>query len=67
MHRRKLIVALFGNCYQAKKSASIQQVLSCLRQYEAEIHVDREYSEFLQHTAGVQPTFAHVFDAIDQH
>lgn len=65
MQRRKLIIALFGNCYQAKKSASIQQVLSCLRQYEAQVHVDREYYEFLQHSAGVQPSFAHVFDHYD--
>ena len=65
MHRRKLIIALFGNCYQAKKSASIQQVLSCLQKFEAQVHVDRDYFEFLQHTAGVQPTFAHVFDRYD--
>ena len=51
MHRRKLIIALFGNCYQAKKSASIQEVLSCLKKYEAEVHIDRDYFDFLQHTA----------------
>jgi len=55
MHRRKLIIALFGNCYQAKKSASIQEVLSCLKKYEAEVHIDRDYFDFLQHTAGVRP------------
>ncbi|MBQ2129039.1 MAG: NAD kinase [Prevotella sp.] len=66
MHRRKLIIALFGNCYQAKKSASIQEVLSCLKKYGAQVHVDREYFEFLQHTAGVQPSFAHVFDRYEE-
>lgn len=66
MHRRKLIIALFGNCYQAKKSASIQEVLSCLKKYEAEVHVEREYFEFLQHTAGVQPTFKYVFDSYEE-
>ena len=66
MHRRKLIIALFGNCYQAKKSASIQEVLSCLKKYEAEVHVDREYFEFLQHTSGVQPEFKHVFDRYEE-
>ena len=66
MHRRKLIIALFGNCYQAKKSASIQEVLSCLKKYEAEVHIDREYFEFLQHTAGVQPHFKHVFDSYEE-
>lgn len=66
MHRRKLIIALFGNCYQAKKSASIQEVLSCLKKYEAEVHVDREYFDFLQHTAGVQPSFAKVFDRYEE-
>ena len=66
MHRRKLIIALFGNCYQAKKSASIQEVLSCLKKYEAEVHIDRDYFDFLQHTAGVQPAFAHVFDRFEE-
>ena len=66
MHRRKLIIALFGNCYQAKKSANIQEVLSCLKKYEAEVHVDREYFEFLQHTSGVQPEFKHVFDRYEE-
>lgn len=47
MSQRKLKFALFGNIYQAKKSASIQNVLSCLSEFGAELSVDKEYYEFL--------------------
>ena len=48
MTQRKLRFALFGNIYQAKKSASIQKVLSCLANYDAELYVDMEYYYFLK-------------------
>ena len=48
MTQRKLKFALFGNIYQAKKSAAIQKVLSCLNESGAELLVDREYYEFLK-------------------
>ena len=66
MHRRKFIIALFGNCFQTKKSASIQKVLSCLENLGAEVHIDREYYEFLQHSTGLQLPFAHVFDRYEE-
>lgn len=47
MEHPKLKYALFGNTYQTKKSASIQKVLSCLAEHQAEIYVDREYYDFL--------------------
>ena len=47
MEHPKLKFALFGNTYQTKKSASIQKVLSCLAEHQAEILVDREYYDFL--------------------
>ena len=47
MEHPKLKFALFGNTYQTKKSASIQKVLSCLAEHQAEIYVDREYCDFL--------------------
>jgi NAD+ kinase len=47
MEHPKLKFALFGNTYQTKKSASIQKVLSCLAEHQAEIYVDREYYDFL--------------------
>ena len=48
MEHRKLRFALFGNIYQAKKSASIQKVLSCIDNYGAELYVDMEYYYFLK-------------------
>lgn len=48
MEHNKLRFALFGNIYQGKKSASIQQVLSSISRYEAELYVDMEYYYFLK-------------------
>ena len=47
MEHRNIKFALFGNTYQTKKSASIQKVLSCLTEHQAELYVDREYYDFL--------------------
>ena len=43
MEHSKLRFALFGNIYQGKKSASIQQVLSRISSHDAELYVDMEY------------------------
>ena len=48
MTQRKLRFALFGNIYQARKSASIKKVLSCIANYDAELYVDMEYYYFLK-------------------
>ena len=48
MEHRKLRFALLGNIYQARKSASIQKVLSCLANFDAELYVDMEYYYFLK-------------------
>ena len=47
MEHPRLKFALFGNIYQTKKSASIQKVLACLSEHDAEIYVDKEYYDFL--------------------
>ena len=47
MEHRKMKLALFGNVYQSKKSASIQKVLSTLAVFGAEVYVDQEYYDFL--------------------
>lgn len=49
MISNKLRIALFGNVYQAKKSASIQKVLSYLSTQEAEIIIDSQFYHFLTH------------------
>ncbi len=48
MEHRRLRFALFGNIYQARKSASIQKVLSCIANHDAELFVDMEYYYFLK-------------------
>ncbi len=44
---KKLKFAIFGNVYQAKKSASIQKILSILNEREAEVFFEREFYDFL--------------------
>ena len=40
--------ALFGNIYQREKSGAIRHLLDCLKTYQAEVCVDREYFDFLK-------------------
>lgn len=47
MEHRKLKFAIFGNSYQMKKSAAIQQVLTMLSVFGAELYVDKDYYGFL--------------------
>ena len=68
---QKLRFALFGNEYQTKKSASAALLLGCLRQYEAEVFVERTFYDFLRQMHGGEPVVAalcdsmHVFDVLD--
>ena len=41
MTTRKFRFAIFGNIYQPKKSVSIQKILACLSQHEAEIFIEK--------------------------
>lgn len=65
MEHRKLKFALFGNIYQTKKSASIQKVLSCISEREAELYVDKEYYHFLKDDQRIDVQAANVFDGDD--
>ncbi len=47
MNDKKLRFAIFGNEFQAKKSASIQKVISVLSDRGAEVHIDRPFLDFL--------------------
>ncbi len=47
MTAKKLRFAIVGNTYQARKSASIQKMLSCLALHHAEVCVEREFHTFL--------------------
>lgn len=44
---RPLRFAIFGNEYQARKCASIQQVLASLAERKAEIYIDKPFYEYL--------------------
>lgn len=57
--------ALFGNIYQSKKSAAIQQVLSTLANVGAEVYVDQEYYDFLRDNQHIVPNAAKVFSGDD--
>lgn len=47
MADRKLRFALFGNEYQAHKSASISKILGCLTLRGADIYIDRPFYNFI--------------------
>ena len=57
--------ALFGNIYQSKKSAAIQQVLSTLANVGAEVYVDQEYYDFLRDNQHIVPNATKVFSGAD--
>lgn len=59
---KRLRFALFGNEYQAKKSAGIEQVLACLSERKAEIYIDRPFLEYLTRTLHVEVNPDSVFD-----
>ncbi len=65
MESRKLRFALFGNIYQTKKSASIQKVLSCLAEHDAELYVDMEYYFFLKDNQRISIDAAKTFTGDD--
>ena len=47
MASRKLKFAIFGNTYQPKKSVSVQKLLACLTQREADVCIEREFYDFM--------------------
>lgn len=65
MASRKLKFALFGNEYQAKKSVSIQKILSCLSERKADVYIDRNFYEFLTRDEHWDLTVTDVFDGDD--
>lgn len=62
MTSQKLRFAIFGNVFQAKKSASIRHFLSCLESYGAEVSMDRAFHDFLCGEYGGGMRVARVFD-----
>ena len=58
MVSRKLRFAIFGNTYQPKKSVSVQKLLACLTQRQAEVCIEREFYDFI--TTGQRLPIDHV-------
>lgn len=62
MTTRKFRFAIFGNIYQPKKSVSIQKILACLLQREAEIYIERNFYTFITEGQQLPLSGVHVFD-----
>lgn len=54
--------ALFGNTYQAKKSAHIVRLLSILEKRKAEVYINRDFYQFLTQDQALSITPAGVFE-----
>ena len=62
MTTRKLRFVIFGNIYQPKKSESIQKILACLAQHEAEVFMERQFYTFITEGQQVPLSGVKVFD-----
>lgn len=62
MSLRKLKFAIFGNSYQAKKSAGIMAVLTSLRECRAEVVVEKQFYDFLVGMRGLRLDDIEPFD-----
>ncbi len=62
MTRQHLKFAIFGNEYQAKKSASIQRILSYLEERDAEVYVESAFYDFLTRSQHMEVRAAGVFE-----
>lgn len=56
---------LFGNIYQAKKSAHVLRLLSILGKYQADVYIDKEFYNFLTKEQKMDIHSASVFDRND--
>lgn len=57
--------ALFGNTYQAKKSAHVKRLLSILGKYDAEVYISHEFYSFLTEDQHWDITVAGTFEDDD--
>lgn len=62
MSARKLRFAIFGNTYQAHKSASVPKILSFLYEKGADIYVDKEFYDFLTVEQHLEVNATQVFE-----
>ena len=57
--------ALFGNIYQAKKSAHVLRLLSILGKHQAEVYMHKEFYQFLTKEQKMDIHVAGVFEGSD--
>ena len=57
--------ALFGNIYQAKKSAHVLHLLSVLERHQAEVYIHKEFYEFLTNDQKMDIRTAGIFERND--
>ena len=62
---RKLQFAIFGNCHQPKKSASILKLLDCLKQQGAEVLMEQKFHSFLTVTQQLSVEGVTLFNGSD--
>lgn len=62
---QKLRFVIFGNQYQAKKSAAIQKLVALLQQRDADIFIDRPFFEFMTSGQHLSLDVTGVFDGDD--
>ena len=67
MNIRPKKYALFGNIYQAKKSANVLRLLSILNNYQAEVYIQKEFYQFLTKDLKMDIQVAGVFENDDFH
>ena len=65
MASRTLTFALFGNTYQAKKSAFINDIIGSLKESGAEVSIDSEFYHFLAETGRAGLPVDRVFNGND--
>lgn len=65
MPYKSLRFAIFGNEFQAKKSAAIQKIIALLQQHEAKIFIDKPFYDFLVKGQHLELSVNGVFDGDD--
>lgn len=63
----KLSFAIFGNTYQARKSACVQELFSILDKHEATILIDRSFYHYLNDRLGLSLKKAQLIEDTDFH
>lgn len=67
MNIRPQKFALFGNVFQAKKSAHVLRLLSILSNYQAEVYIQKEFYQFLTKDQKMDIQVAGIFENDDFH